>query len=251
VLRRLFSRLFSRTTLRRLLALVVVAVAAVWSFDALTNLANFLGFGRLSWMFPLCIDAVAAIGMDYWMTRAPAWRAGRAMAMTAIGVSTIGNAIDWVLRDVHPLAPVFGIVPPIALAWVMGIMHRNARGIEDLAAWLAAEQSWREQTQAEEDRRRTERAERRQARVPEPPTRPQRIEQRNVTELSPVPERKALPPAKQLAKLREFTAQEGRPPTKREAMEMLGIGSDKALKLTRTIRETVTTETVETEGESA
>jgi Protein of unknown function (DUF2637) len=240
--------IFSRTTLRRLLALVVVVVAAVWSFDALTNLAQHVGFGQLSWMFPLCIDAVAAIGMDYWMTRSPAWKAGRAMAMCAITVSTAGNVVDWVLRDVHELAVIFGAVPPAALAWVLGIMHRNARGMEELAAWLAAEQRWKDDQHAqaelertEREARRLERAERKRPRVKaERLDTPKRaVEPSNVTELSPAKRGDdAL-----VSQLAEIVRTAGDVPPKREIMARFNVGSDRALRL----RSLVATETREIE----
>jgi Protein of unknown function (DUF2637) len=239
------AALFSRTTLRRLLVLIVIAVATVWSFDALRNLAHFLGFGKLSWMFPLCIDAVAAIGMDYWMTRSPAWRGGRLMALAAIGVSTAGNATDWLLRNVHPLAPLFGIIPPLALAWVMGIWHRNTRGMEDLAAWLEAEQEHKTEQAQLAEQARQDREARRRTREPKP----RAIEPRPHLELTTAPRELPASDEARLARLLDFAQTNGRAPTKREAMELLGVGSDKALRLTRTVRET--TETIETDGESA
>jgi hypothetical protein len=251
MIRRLLTALFNRTTLRRLLAVVVVVVAAVWSWDALTNLAQFLGFGHLSWMFPLCIDAVAAIGMDYWMTRSPAWRAGRAMALTAICVSLLGNVVDWVLRDVHPLAPWFGAIPPAALAWVLAIMHRNARGVEELVAWLAAEQEYHAGERAERERLAQERAERRSRTAP---ARPREIEPRNVTELSQTPQRPQLPSGdeERVRLLVEQARETGKVPTKREVQALLQVGSGPALRLTRTVREIVeTTETVETDREAS
>jgi hypothetical protein len=232
--------------------LVVVVVAAVWSFEALSNLARHVGFGPLSWMFPLCIDAVAAIGMDYWMTRSPAWKAGRAMAMSAIIVSTAGNVVDWALRDVHELAVIFGAIPPAALAWVLGIMHRNARGMEELAAWLAAEQAWHTEQEAERERERAEREARQAARRQVKAERVDRPKRNTPKLIQPDATVTELSPAKRgddalAARLAEIVRQHGEVPPKREIMATFNVGSDRALRL----RSLVATETreIETDGE--
>lgn len=238
---------WSRRWFRRLLGLTIAVVAAVWSFHTLTNLAQLLGFGRLSWMFPLTIDAVAALGMDYWMTRSPAWRLGRAMAMTAIIVSIAGNVADWLLSGSPWYTALFGVIPPAALAATLGIMHRNTAGLVELGEWLQAERDWRTEQAAEREAKRAQRS-----RKPVP-TPPRAIEPQTVTKLSPAPERAQLPPAsehEQIQALVQFAEQNGRTPTKRDAMELLRVGSGKALKLTKTVRETVTTETTETAEEA-
>jgi hypothetical protein len=239
---------FLRRQLRRGLGLTIAAVAAIWSFFTLTNLAAYLGFGSLSWMFPLCIDALAALGMDYWMTRAPAWKAGRALALSAIAVSLVANPVDWLLREASPLAAAFGIIPPAALAAVLGIMHSNAAKSAALVSWLAAERDWREDQDRQRERDREARQSRQQDRQARRVTEPQ-----TVTKLSPAPEPRQLPASdrERLAKLQRIAERTGRPPTKREAMEILGVGSNKALNLTRTVRETVTTETITTEDQEA
>jgi hypothetical protein len=242
-----------RRWFRRLLALVIAGVAAVWSFDTLTNLAQFIGFGHLSWMFPLCIDAVAALGMDYWMTRSPAWRAGRAMAYAGISVSIAGNVSDWLLRDVHPLAPVFGMLPPLALAAVLGIMHRNAAGTAELVAWLDAERAYKAREAQREQAQREAREARKGAKRPARPT--PVIESRTVTEPLHLEPARPAPPrgddTELITKLQQITNQTGRVPTKRDVMEKFGVGSGRALRLTKTVRETITTETVETDQEAS
>lgn len=240
-----------RRWFRRALGLTIGAVAAIWSFDTLTNLALHLGFGELSWMFPLTIDAVAALGMDYWMTRSPAWRFGRVMAFVAIGVSIVGNVADWILRDSAWYAALFGVIPPAALAAVLGIMHRNAAGEAELLAWLAAEREWlagrQEAQQAEEDRRARGR-EARQARK-RVETHPRETGPRNVTELSPKPDLRQLPSSdeERLQLLVAQARETGTMPTKREVQAALRVGSGKALELTRTVRETIETARIETE----
>ena len=236
---------FLRRWFRRMLALCIAAVAAIWSFVTLTNLAEYLGFGPLSWMFPLCIDAVAALGMDFWMTRSPVWRLGRVLAMFGITVSVAGNVTDWLLRSVHPLAAVFGFIPPAVLAAVLGIMHRNATMTAELGAWLQAEAEWHaEQEEAREARRSRTKA----TRVEPAPNTPRVIVPRTVTKLTPSPPPVELPASdrERLELLERYARQNGKAPTKREAMDLLRVGSGKALELTRTVRETVTTETIET-----
>jgi Protein of unknown function (DUF2637) len=232
-----------RRWFRRALGMTIAAVAAIWSFDTLTDLGHEMGFGGLSWMFPLCIDAVAALGMDYWMTRSPAWRLGRAMALTAIAVSIAGNVADWVLRGTPWYTALFGTIPPAALAATLGIMHRNARGEADLIAWLNAEQAWlteqADARQAAADRKAQAKAER--------VAKPKVVEQPNVRQLAPA---KSSDDATVLAKIREHVERTGVVPSKRDVMEQYRVGSGKALRLTREVRETVTTETVETGEET-
>jgi hypothetical protein len=240
-----------RRWFRRLLVLGIAGVAATWSFVTLNNLAQFLGFGPLSWMFPLCIDAMAALGMDYWMTRSPAWRAGRVMALTAIGVSIAGNVSDWLLRGVSPLAALFGVIPPAALGAVLGIAHRNAAGTAQLAEWLKAEADYKAQQDQEADQKRAARESRRVAKRPTEP-RPV-IESRTVTE--PLHLEPAQPPrgddTRLIAEIQKITNRTGVVPTKRAVMDQFGVGSGRALRLTKTVRETVTTETVETDEEAS
>lgn len=235
---------FLRRWERRLLGIIISAVAAFWSFDTLTNLAQHVGFGSLSWMLPVCIDAVAAYGMDLWMTRAPAWRIGRALALVAIIVSLAGNVADWIIRQADVVAVVLGAIPPLAFAAVLGTMHANAARSTALLAWLEAEQKWH-------DEQREQREARRRPAKRDPQS---RLESTNVTELVAAPTRRALPPASDaqaLEKVRELAQDFGRPPTKREVMEALRVGSGRALRLTRVVKETTTTttETVETDQE--
>jgi hypothetical protein len=239
---------FARRWFRRALGLAIAAVAAVWSFVTLTNLAQHLGFGELSWMFPLCIDALAALGMDYWMTRSPAWRFGRSLALAAIGVSIAGNVADWVLRESTWYTALFGIIPPAALAATLGIMHRNAAGEQALAAWFAAETRYHDGQRAADDAKRKAKDEKRQ-RTPRqvPPADPPPVG------LAAVPDRRELPASdrERLEALQRIAAETGKVPTKRAAMAALGVGSAKAIALTRTVRETVTTETAEISQEDA
>lgn len=117
----------------RLLAFATIAVTAVISFSSLRNLAERAGFGELSWLFPICLDAVAALGMDLWLSNSPARRGARALALSAIALSTAGNIGDWGIRSsvwLAPLwlAPALGAVPPLGLASLLMVLHRHGRG---------------------------------------------------------------------------------------------------------------------------
>jgi len=239
----------SRLLFRRLLATLVIAVAAVWSFDALSNLAEHVGFGPLSWMFPLCIDAVAALGMDIWMTRAPAWKLGRVLALAAITVSLAGNILDWAVRSAYPLAMGLGAIPPIALAAVLGVTHSNARGNEERAA-----------AQLErENKRAARRAPKKvQATRTDTPV-------STVTKLTPVPREVAEPAAPRsvtatpttraprggrtddelIEDVRALLETTGAEIGKRLVMRELGIGSNRALKILRVVKGETADETEE------
>jgi hypothetical protein len=82
----------------RLFATLPVASAAVISFESVRHLAEIAGFGPLSWLFPLTLDAAVAFGTDLW-------------------IST---------RSV--LAAVLGAIPPAILAAMLSVLHRHALG---------------------------------------------------------------------------------------------------------------------------
>src|SRR6185436_12223151 len=102
----------SQTARIRVLAFVTIAVTAVISFSSLRNLAERAGFHDLAWLFPACLDAVAALG--------------------AIALSTAGNIFDWSIRakldHIDPLwlAPALGAIPPIGLASLLLVLHRHS-----------------------------------------------------------------------------------------------------------------------------
>jgi hypothetical protein len=239
---------FLRRWERRLLGIIISAVAAFWSFDTLTNLAQHVGFGSLSWMLPVCIDAVAAYGMDLWMTRAPAWRIGRALALVAIVVSLAGNVADWIIREADIVAVVLGAIPPLAFAAVLGTMHANAARSVALVAWFEAEQKWHDEQRALRDAQQALKdARRKPARAQAERVEPSHIESGRAEprQLASVPK----PPSDEDARVALLLAQAretGKVPTKRAIMAELGVGSGPALKLARVVRETVTTTTTET-----
>lgn len=116
----------------RLLAFVTIAVTAVISFSSLRNLADRAGFHDLAWLFPVCLDAVAALGVELWLSNSPARRGAMTLALGAIVLSTAGNIFDWGIRSKlwQPglwLAPALGAIPPLGLAFLLLVLHRHSR----------------------------------------------------------------------------------------------------------------------------
>ncbi|WP_431428890.1 DUF2637 domain-containing protein [Actinophytocola sp.] len=106
------------------MAFVTIADTGVISYISTKNLAERWGFGALSWLYPLCLDAVAAVGMDLWMSNSPAKRAAACLSLSAVGLSLAANVADWLY--VGPGAAVLGAVPPLMLAALLLTMHRHA-----------------------------------------------------------------------------------------------------------------------------
>jgi hypothetical protein len=116
----------------RLLAFVTIAVTAVISFSSLRNLADRAGFHDLAWLFPVCLDAVAALGVELWLSRSPARGQAATLALSAISLSTAGNVYDWGIRSqlwAVPdwLAPALGSIPPVGLAALLLVLHCHGR----------------------------------------------------------------------------------------------------------------------------
>jgi hypothetical protein len=112
----------------RIFAAITIASAAVISFESLKHLAEYAGFGHFAWLFPATLDAVAAFGMDLWVTRSPAWKQARALALAAIGGSLVGNIADHWISQGTILPAVLGAVPPGMLAALLAVLHRHASG---------------------------------------------------------------------------------------------------------------------------
>ena len=112
----------------RIFSAITIAATAVISFDSIRHLAEYAHFGKLSWIFPLTLDAVAAFGMDLWVTRSPAWKQARALALAAIVGSLVGNVVDHWISSKDPLPAVLGAVPPGMLAALLAVLHRHASG---------------------------------------------------------------------------------------------------------------------------
>lgn len=109
----------------RLGAFIVVACTGAISFMSSRDLAWMAHFGWLSWLFPVCLDAVAAVALDIWMRRSGAQRISGWLGMTAIMLSTASNAADHYLSTGLVLAAVLGVVPPAMLAWMLLALHKH------------------------------------------------------------------------------------------------------------------------------
>lgn len=110
----------------RALAAVTVAATAAISFTSIQHLAAVNGFGAMSWLFPLTLDAAAAVGLDLWARRARAWREAAGLAMVAVTLSLMANVIDHWLLTGSVLAAVLGAFPPAMLGGLLLVLHRHA-----------------------------------------------------------------------------------------------------------------------------
>lgn len=125
-MRRFSSRFvlhISQRTRLRIMAFITIADTGLISYVSTRNLAERWGFGALSWLYPLCLDAVAAVGMDLWMSHSPAKRAAKWLALFAVALSLAANVVDWLY--VGPGAAVLGAVPPLMLAALLLTLHRH------------------------------------------------------------------------------------------------------------------------------
>jgi uncharacterized protein DUF2637 len=118
-----FSFHISQRTRLRIMAFITVADTGLISYVSTRNLAERWGFETLSWLYPLCLDAVAAVGMDLWMSNSPAKRAAKWLALFAVALSLAANVVDWLY--VGPGAAVLGAVPPLMLAALLLTLHRH------------------------------------------------------------------------------------------------------------------------------
>lgn len=107
-------------------AFIVVACAAAISFTSSKDLAVMAKFGWLAWLFPVCLDAVAAVALDIWIRHSAAQRIAGWLGMAAIMLSTASNGADHYLSTGMVLAAVLGVVPPAMLAWMLLVLHRHA-----------------------------------------------------------------------------------------------------------------------------
>jgi hypothetical protein len=126
-LQRFHLRIGQRARLR-IMAFVTIADTGIISYVSTRNLAERWGFGPLSWLYPLCLDAVAAVGMDLWMSNSPAKRPAAWLSLFAVGLSLAANVADWLY--VGPGAAVLGAVPPLMLAALLLTMHYHAARTE-------------------------------------------------------------------------------------------------------------------------
>lgn len=129
------SRWFSELDIHAMSSLIVGG-AAVLSFNSSRDLADMCGFnGWLSWVWPVCLDAVAYTSTRIWLSRTTdndTRGYARRLALIAISLSLGANGLDLFL-NVEKLAPVWGVVllvgaiPPATLAAVihMLVMRRG------------------------------------------------------------------------------------------------------------------------------
>ena len=142
------SRWFSELDIHAMSSLIVGG-AAVLSFNSSRDLADMCGFnGWLSWVWPVCLDAVAYTSTRIWLSRTTdndTRRYSRRLALTAISLSLGANGLDLFL-NVEKLAPVWGVVllvgaiPPATLAAVihMLVMRRGLTTIRKARATKTA-----------------------------------------------------------------------------------------------------------------
>lgn len=112
----------------RILAVITVMSTGIISFGSIEHLASSHdgGFTWMSWLFPLCLDAVAAVGVDLWLTRSKAWRGASVLALSAIAMSLAANTADHWLTTHTVLAGILGAVPPAMLAALLIVLHRHS-----------------------------------------------------------------------------------------------------------------------------
>jgi hypothetical protein len=107
------------------MAAVAIGCDAAFSYVSTRNLAERLGLGSLSWLFPLCLDATAAVGMELWLSRSPAQREAKWLALSAIAMSLAANFFDWWLAQDNWRPAVLGAVPPAMLAAQLLVLHKH------------------------------------------------------------------------------------------------------------------------------
>ena len=110
------------------MAAATIGCDATFSYVSTQSLAERFGFGWLSWLFPLCLDATAAVGMELWLSRSPAQRPAKWLALSAIALSLAANMVDWLLAQNSWRSAVLGAVPPAMLAAQLLVLHQHESG---------------------------------------------------------------------------------------------------------------------------
>jgi len=121
---------------------VVLAAAAVLSFDALRALALAVGISsRFAWLLPVAVDAGAAVSCATWLggrtTRTAARFAGR-MTWALLAVTVAGNAAQLGMHA-HNVAPpwwvavLVGSIPPAVVGSVVHLVVLLVRRTDDEA----------------------------------------------------------------------------------------------------------------------
>lgn len=121
------AKLITKTNRLHIGGFITVACTATLSFTSTQHLAAMAGFGWTSWLFPIGIDAVAAVAMDIWMRRvAKSWQWAAVLACLAIAESLAANVADHWLTTHTILAAILGSIPPLMLAGLLIVIHRHA-----------------------------------------------------------------------------------------------------------------------------
>jgi hypothetical protein len=119
------SRDWRRVRLRTLGA-ITIGVTATISFTSIKHLAEHNGFSWMSWLFPIGIDAVAAVSMDIWMSRSKAWQWACSLATLMVLASLAANAWDHWSSQKSYIAAAMGASMPVALALLLIVFHKHA-----------------------------------------------------------------------------------------------------------------------------
>lgn len=213
----------SQNTRLRLMVFVTIAGTGLISYVSTRNLADRWGFGSLSWLYPLCLDAVAAVGMDLWMSGSPAKRAAARLTLTAVALSLAANIADWLYVGVG--AAVIGAVPPLMLAALLLTIHvHSADTATHDGHQVAQQETGAVPPPVEQDRPTTS--------VPlEPGAEPEPMPQTG-TAKGPAPER---PDDELIEEIRDRESR-GDHMSKRLVMNEFEVGNDRALRLLKQAR---------------
>lgn len=214
----------------RLLAFITIADTGFISYVSTRNLAERWGFGSLSWLYPLCLDAVAAVGMDLWMSGSPAKRAAARLTLIAVGLSLATNIADWLYVGIGAAA--LGAVPPLMLAALLLTMHVHSAGMAVSEEHESTERNAGSSPPSiEQDRAETS--------VPLEPSLPAQTLGAELepipptrTGQGPVPER---PDEELVGEIRDRESR-GSQMSKRLVMDEFAVGNDRALRLLREAR---------------
>lgn len=144
-----------------LLSVAVIGAAGWLSFETLEHLGSRVGWGDdRSWLLPLCIDVQAAVGTLGWLhptiaadTRATA----RNMTITAVALSTAGNAVEHLITALTHKTPwwevlltvLVGALPVLAMALTIHLVSKLLANRSRAKADVARA----ERAAAEEDKR--------------------------------------------------------------------------------------------------
>lgn len=186
---------------------VVLAAAAVLSFDSLRHLAAAVSIPEhLAWLLPIAVDAGAAVSCATWLSRrapADAARFAAWMTWTLLAVTVVGNAgqIGMHAHGVTPpwwVAVLVGAIPPAIVGGCVHLAVLVGRRAEPTAEPLGEQGA------------------------PEPPEMPEEPE---------TPEKSDRSDAELLGAVRELADRTGKRPGRNTVARELGIGAGRATRL--------------------